>query len=92
MVQAIENRSRVWCRPHGQPGTGPAEGWSTYTIRVERSEEIPGNAHLMADSAGREYQAIVPPALACHLADEDAWVVDVEVVGPNRVAVREIAS
>lgn len=92
MVQAIENRSRVWCEPAGPPTPGPAPGWSTLPVHVRRTAPIPGNADLMGDASGRDYTAIVPPAVMDELAGREAWVVEAEVVGPHRIAVRARAA
>lgn len=90
MVQAIENRSRVWCVPAGKPEPGPAPGWSSLAVLVERAAAVPGSIHLMADAAGREYTAIVPPTLFDELAAQEIWAVEAEVVGPHRIVVRAL--
>ena len=91
MVSAAENRSRVWCSPVSEPEPGPSPGWVTSTVRIERTAELPETANLMAEATGREYTALVPPAFAGELATTRNWVVDVEVVGPHRIAVRDVA-
>lgn len=92
MVQAIENRSRVWCVPAGPPTPGPAPGWSTLEVAVRRTAPISGRADLLGDAPGREYTAIVPPAVMDELAGHEIWVVEAEVVGPHRIAVRATAA
>ena len=92
MVQPIENRAGLECRPIGPPRPGPAPDWSTQTVRVERVTELPGWANLFAEAVGDEYTVIVPPHLATALAAESVWNVEAELVGPHRIAVKELAS
>ena len=92
MVQPIENRAGLECRPIGPPRPGPAPDWSTQTVRVERVTELPGWANLFAEAVGDEYTVVVPPHLATALAAESVWNVEAELVGPHRIAVKELAS
>lgn len=92
MVPTVENRSRVWCSPVSEPEPGPSAGWSTFTVKIERTAELPDSTHLMAESAGQKYTAIVPPTFLDELSSLQVWVVDVEVIGPNRIAVRDMAA
>ncbi|HBO54400.1 hypothetical protein N5P18_12805 [Janibacter terrae] len=91
MVQAMENRSLVWCAPGSRPEEGPAPGWCTVPVSVERTEPVGEVAHLMTDAAGDEYTALVPPELVERLSGEPSWVVEVEVTGPRRITVRSVA-
>ncbi|GAA1797624.1 hypothetical protein [Agromyces neolithicus] len=88
MVQPIENRAGVQCRPIGPPRPGPAPEWTTQTVRVERVTELPGWPNLLAEAVGREYTAIVPPQVSPQLAAEAIWNVEAELVGPHRIAVK----
>ena len=92
MVQAIENRSRVWCSPASAPAPGPAPGWSSLTVRIHRTAAVEGLAHLMAEATGRDYTALVPPTVMDALDGLETWSVEVEVVGPHRIAVRGIVA
>lgn len=92
MVQPIENRAALECRPIGPPRPGPAPDWSTQTVRIERVTELSGWANLLAEAVGGEYTVIVPPHLAPALAAESVWRVEAELVGPHRIAVKELAS
>ena len=92
MVQPVENRAGLECRPIGPPRQGPAPEWSTQTVRVERVTELSGWANLLAEAVGREYTVVVPPHLATALAAESVWNVEAELVGPHRIAVKELAS
>jgi|GEM_PF-6195478 len=92
MVQAIENRSWVQCTPLGPSEPGPAPGWSSLPIRIERTAALPGWPDLLAEAAGREYTAIVPPALVEEFAAQPLWTAEAEVVGPHRIALKAVAS
>jgi len=92
MVQPVENRAGLECRPIGPPRPGPAPDWSTQTVRVERVTELSGWANLLAEAVGSEYTVIVPPHLAPALAAESVWHIEAELVGPHRIAVKELAS
>lgn len=92
MVQAIENRARVTCHAIGPPRPGPATDWSTYTVRIDRVDPLPGWPNLLADAVGREYTAAVPPRLVPLLSARAAWTVEAEVVGPHRITVTELAT
>lgn len=90
MVQAIENRSLVRCTPRGEPRPGPADGWSTAVVLVERTSPAGAAADLMTDAVGREYTALVPPDLVPRLSGERVWTVEVEVTGPKRITIRSL--
>lgn len=91
MVQAMDNRSLVWCAPDAPPQEGPAPGWCLVPVVVERATPAGDAAHLMGDSAGTEYTALVPPELVERLSGEPSWVVEVEVTGPRRITIRSVA-
>lgn len=92
MVQAIENRSWVQCTPLGPSSPGPAPGWSSFLVRIERTTPLPGRHDLLEQAGGREYTAVVPPGLVEELASQPVWTAEAEVVGPHRIVLKATAS
>lgn len=91
MVQAMDNRSLVWCTPTGEPRPGPAPGWSLVVVIIERTSPAGAAADLMTDAAGNEYTALVPPELVPRLSGKRVWRVEAEVTGPKRITIRSLA-
>lgn len=91
MVAAIDNRARVWFRPVTSLSPGPSAGWLTGSVLIESVSDLPGFANLLAEATGREFTVIAPVEIVGQLAEIAVWNVDVELVGPHRIAVRGVA-
>ena len=91
MVSVRENRARVDLQPLTPLTPGPSEGWHVCRVMVDAADPVEGYTNLLGSELPREFEALIPAAVAEDLGSAPRWHVEASFVAPGRLRVEKIA-